>query len=305
MSALICSGAMGNNIQDYIVKVATGQPVWRWATTPMPVDVLVIIELISGGKQGAPGSGSCLRVLASLTPSMNAAVQHANYKNYLYKYVPSEVIGTKEVVGVLYNTKTLQLLSSGLARYSTSKFIQKRTAFLARFNKRGNPLNIAGIHGPTSTPPRNYTKSVVFTNQLAGVAQINQSAVNPKEDLCVGGDFNCDPKNAYSGIVNGTRQSIAAFSELTSKYQYKITLPNGTLTSLRKKLDTNQTPPANYLSQPYDNIVFQLPSQNLNPLPTVRCVDLIGNSLRYATNSGVVFNASRKVSDHLPVTIDW
>jgi len=300
LSATIANGGMGNNIEDYIVKVATGNAVWQNATTATPVDVLVIIELVSGGTQkDMLGYGSCLRVLSALKGSMNAAVNQVNYK---YKKVAPRVIGTREAVGVLYNTRTLTYVSSQSVRNTANQFIRPRTAFLTQFTYNGNPLNIVGIHGPTSTP-QNFRASVVFTNQLGDVAEINQAALNPKQDLCVGGDYNCDSTSGYPAFQNGIQTQILAFSRLRQLYNYQISLANGTLTSLRNSVNNNLAPPANYLSQPYDNIVFQLPNQMVNP--PVRRVDLIGNSPLYATNQIAVFNACRAVSDHLPMTIAW
>ncbi|MBV9762789.1 MAG: hypothetical protein JO340_19680 [Acidobacteriaceae bacterium] len=300
LSATISNGGMGNNIQDYIVKVATGNAIWQNATTTTPVDVLVIIELVSGGTQkDMLGYGSCLRVLSALQASMNAAVNAVNYK---YKYVAPRVIGTRESVGVLYNKRTLTYVSSQSVRNTANEFIRPRTAFLTVFDNGGAPLNIVGIHGPTSTP-QNYRASVVFTQQIADVASINQVAVNPAEDLCVGGDFNCDPTSGYLAYQNGQQKTLYAFSKLKQLYNYQITLANGTLTSLRNRVDNTQPPPANYLSQPYDNIVFQLPSLMHNP--PVRRVNVIGDAPLYATNQVAVFNAARAVSDHLPMTIAW
>jgi endonuclease/exonuclease/phosphatase family metal-dependent hydrolase len=300
LSAIVANGGLGNNIQDYIVKVALGNAIWNNATTTTPVDALVIIELVSGGTQkDVLGYGSCLRVLAALKASMNGAVNNVNYH---YDYVPPRVIGTRESVGVLFNDQVLTYVSSQSVRNTALNFIRPRTAFLSKFTYNGNPLNIVGIHGPTSTP-QNFRASVVFTNQLGDVAAVNQSALNPKEDLCVGGDYNCDPTSGYPAFQNGHQTQILAFSRLRQMYNYQITLANGTLTSLRNSLNNALPAPANYLSQPYDNIVFQLPSQMVNP-PVLR-VNLIGNAPMYNTNRVAVFNACRAVSDHLPMTISF
>ena len=302
LGAVVASNGLGNNIQDYVVKVALGDAVWSKATSTTPVDVFVIIEVVSGGYQkDTAGYGSCLRVLQALKAAMNVAVGNTAY---VYDYVPPKVIGTKECVGVIYNTKALTYVSGQAVRNTAGNFILPRTAFWAKFTRSGKPLNIVGIHGPTSNPTSgDYKDAVTFTNNLGQVAQFNQSALTPKQDTCIGGDYNCDPLNSYSKKVNTKTQKITAFADLTTAYNYKITLPNGTLSSVRQGIDSSKTPPADYLSQPYDNIVFRLPSQTTDP--PVKLVDLIGKSTIYTTNLVACFNAARVVSDHLPLTISF
>jgi hypothetical protein len=301
-AGIIAANGLGNNIQDYIVKVATGNAVWNAATTTTPVDVLVIIELVSGGnKKDSNGFGACIRVLKALKASMNAVV--ALNANYNYDYAAPKLIGNKECVGVIYNTVKLTSVSNAAMRNTANNFLLPRTAFWARFTQVGTlplrPMNIVGIHGPTSNPvSADYKDAVTFTNDLYSVAQLNQGAINPKEDTCIGGDYNCDPLNTYAKKVNSKSTKISAFADLTNLANYKITLPNGTLTSLRNSINGGI-----YLSQPYDNIVFQLPAQF--PAPPVRRVDLVGNAPIFGTNPTAVFNAARAVSDHLPLTIAY
>ena len=301
-AGIIAANGLGNNIQDYIVKVATGNAVWNAATTATPVDVFVIIELVSGGsKKDSAGFGACIRVLKALKASMNAVV--ATNVNYNYDYAAPKLIGPREVVGVIYNTVKLTAVSTASMRNTANNFLLPRTAFWARFTQVGTlplrPMNIVGIHGPTSLPLQSdYKDAVTFTNDLYSVAQLNQSAIAPKEDTCIGGDYNCDPLNSYSKKVNSKSKKISAFADLTGLANYKITLPNGTLTSLRDTINGGI-----YLSQPYDNIVFQLPAQF--PDPPVRRVDLVGNAPIFGTNPTAVFNAARAVSDHLPLTIAY
>src|SRR5262249_36252213 len=225
--------------------------------------------------------------------------------NYRYDFVEPLLIGYRETIGVIYNTKALNYVSAAAMRTTANRFLLPRTAFHASFTVKNTnplrPLNIVGIHGPTSNPrTEDYREAVEFTNDLAEIGQINQAAVNPKQDTCIGGDFNCDPLNSYA-LGNGTKKKkIAAFDVLDATYQYKITLPNGTLTSLKDAVVNGE-----YLSQPYDNIVFRLPSQTKKP--PVKRVNLIGNALAPLPTNNLValFNAARLVSDHLPVTVEF
>jgi len=300
-AGIIAANGLGNNIQDYMVKVATGNAVWNAATSATPVDVFVIIELVSGGnKKDSNGFGACIRVLKALKASMNAVT--APNVNYSYDYAAPKLIGNKECVGVIYNIRKLTAVSTSSVRNTANNFLLPRTAFWARFTQVGTlplrPMNIVGIHGPTSMPGVDYTDAITFTNALNTVAQLNQSAINPKEDTCIGGDYNVDPLNSYVKQANTKKTKIFAFNDLTAQANYKITLPNGTQTSLRNSITGGI-----YLSQPYDNIVFQLPLQI--PAPTVRRVDVVGNAPIFGANQVAVFNAARAVSDHLPLTIAY
>ena len=304
---IIANGGLGNNKLDYIVKVVSGDAVWSGATSQVPADVIVILELISGGTaKGAPGTGSCLRVLNAMKAALNSAAP----KTHRYDFVQPRLIGNKETVGVLYNNQALTYVNSESMRDGSNKFLPTRTAFWASFTVKSTsrPLNIIGVHGPTSDPKTgDYQEAVAYTNRLADIAQINQAALQPKQDTFIGGDFNCDPTNSYSVRKGQKKLQVGAFSVLQTSCKYSITLPNNTRTSLRNAIDNNQPAPNNYLSQPYDNIVFLLPSRGAGPPPEVKCVDLVGkapNNLA-TTNLVAVFNAAWTVSDHLPVVIEF
>src|SRR6185295_12924100 len=105
----------------------------------------------------------------------------------------------------------------------------------------------------TSQPQqREYREAVEFSNALGTVAAINQAAVNPKYDLCVGGDFNCCPDNFYVHSPNTKNErKVYALSTLRTDYEYGTSLPTPTYTSLVDNMANRQ-----YLSQPYDNILF-------------------------------------------------
>jgi endonuclease/exonuclease/phosphatase family metal-dependent hydrolase len=300
----IANAGMGNTILDYIVRINTGNAVWAHATSQVPVDVFVIIELKSGGvAKGAAGTGACLQVLPSIQAAMNAAAPLATHQ---YAWVAPQVVGYHEVVGILYNTHVFNgVANSGALRNNAGNFLNPRTAFWAELTVTASntPLHIVGIHGPTSKPQTgDYKNACVFTNDLGTVARVNQAANNPKQRLCVGGDFNVDPLQGYKNGNGQKARKISAFNSLQTTYNYSITLPNGTLTSVRDRLANNLPPPANYLSQPYDNIVFMLPG--IAP-PVVRRVDIIGNAPTYVNRQAATFNAASRASDHLPMTIEW
>ncbi len=72
MNATSVANGLGNNLNDYVVKVATGDAVWGGATSTTPVDALLIIELVSGGNAESGDEYSsqrqrrlCLRLCAA------------------------------------------------------------------------------------------------------------------------------------------------------------------------------------------------------------------------------------------------
>jgi endonuclease/exonuclease/phosphatase family metal-dependent hydrolase len=292
------AAGLGNDFEDYIVKVVTGDAVWAAATTQVPADIFVIIELKAGGQKGQLGTRACLTVLNSLVPAMNAAAPACNYT-----HVPPYNVGTKETVGVIYNQHTLGFVQSEVMRDTNGDYLNKRSPFRAEFTvtATGAALNVVGIHGPTSQPTSgDYRDAIEYANQLDTIAGINQSAINPKQDLCIGVDFNCCPRDYYwKNAGNKKRQKVIPFEGLIANFGYSVTLPTPTDTSLLDSLNG-----ANYLSQPYDNIVFQLPSQ-APVLPTVRRIDTVAHAPTWGTNPLSTFNVARAVSDHLPVCIQY
>jgi hypothetical protein len=304
----IAANGMGNTVEDYITKIALGDAVWSAAGSATPVDALVIIELVSGGgSKGQPGTGSCLRTLNALKGAMNTAATAKKLSPMpTYDFVSPNITGRRETVGILYNTKALTLSGSAVAmRDTSSNFLSDRTPLWAKFNLvSGNTvLNLIGIHGPTSQPSASdYTKAVAFTNRLGDVAQIAQSGFKPVQATLIGGDYNCDGKNTYNSGNGNKRVLRTAFNVLTTTCKYSVPLASGTKTSLLRNADQSTTPPG-YLSQPYDNIVCILPGQTT--MPPVKVVDLCAGAPIWTTNGVAVFNAARKTSDHLPVTIEW
>lgn len=304
---VIGANGMGNNILDYVTRISAGEQVWQNATSNVPADIFVIIELKSGGKQkGGNGNGTCLLVLPRVVAAMNALTQARNLQaTYVYASVPTLIVGSHEVVGVVYNTKVFNNPQSDVLRTVQNTFLGPRAPFWVTFNVIANntPLNIVGIHGPTSQPAsENYKNAVSFTNGLATITNIRQEN-NPRQRTYIGGDFNVDPANSYVSGNGVKKKKIFAFADLTASYAYNITLPNGTLTSVRRTINNNVNPPGNYLSQPYDNIVFLMPGAN--PLPVVQRVNTIGNAPTYQAHQVATFNAAKTVSDHLPMTIEW
>jgi hypothetical protein len=289
-------GGLGNTYQDYIVKVVMGDEKWKKATSEVPADIFIIVELKSGGSaKGNEGYGACDRVLPKLVASMNETEPMRDYD-----FVPPLLVGWNEVVGVIYDKNSLILDSSEAMQNASGEYLRSRTPFRAEFTVKATSkkLNVVGIHGPTSTPPNEYRTAVEYTNALADVNGINQAGAR-NYDLCVGGDFNCCPNNYYV-LSAGTKheRDVYAFEVLSTKYGYKTTLPTPTPTSLKNAISNHE-----YLSQPYDNIIFQMPSQV--DAPPVAVIDLIGKAPTWPAAEVGTFNVMRDLSDHLPMSIEY
>jgi hypothetical protein len=291
-------GGLGNTYADYIVKVVAGDEVWKNATSEVPADIFVIVELKSGGDaKGSPGNGACDRVLGELVPAMNEALPMREYKA-----VDPLVVGWNEVVGVIYDASGLTYVSSEAMRDTAGNYLADRTPFRAEFTVKATKrkLNVVGIHGPTSQPAqREYRRAVEFTNFLGNVAAINQAGVEPKYDLCIGGDFNCCPNDFYVHSPNTRNERrVYAFDTLKDDYGYATSLFTPTKTSLKNNI-VNHT----YLNEPYDNIIFKMPSQVKEP--PVAVIDLVGDAPTWATAEVGTFNLARRLSDHLPMCIEY
>ena len=120
------------------------------------------------------------------------------------------------------------------------------------------------------------------------------------------GDFNCNPASTY------TTGGGAAVSPFTGLPTYTTQIVNGTLSSVRVKVANANVPPANYLSDAFDNIIYN------QPIPVVNVRELVVDTIGGARNMNVVpivnipnanltgvLNAYNRVSDHLPVAMEW
>jgi hypothetical protein len=330
---------LGNNVREYITKVVLGNVIWDNTTSSKAADVFVMIELKSGGKiKGNPATGTALLALPAIVADLNAAVATKGIQaTHNYNFVVPKVIGYHECVGVIYNDKVLQnaLDDSGILKNTSGKNINPRTPYWVRFtevNAPNTPLNIVGIHAP---PPgsgsNNYRGPISFANQLYDVQKINQ--VNPtiNERICLLGDFNCSPGVFYTSKKRSASGAgpfntpIYPFTQLINTAEYITQLPPlpvapsppaafpvNTLSSIRKKIVSTNPQPTDYLNEPYDNILYKLPGVGGGIRTNV--LDLIGNARNvsvnpamplYPNNVKATSNNYWKVSDHLPVVLEY
>jgi len=301
---------MGNNVLDYIVKVAMADVVWSnpgGIMNPSPVDIFMLIELKSGGTaKGAPVSGAALPVLTSITNAMNivaAALPLASpfYNQYSYNFATPKLTGRHECVGLIYNTKSLNFTDDGshsgvLLNNVNTHYLVPRTPWWAQLTEKasGSIINMVGIHAPPPSGSENRFKAPVkFSNLLQYINTVNQTLNTPKQPVCIAGDFNCDQSNTYKAMGG----PVSSFTGLTG-YGYTVAIPAGTASSIRRAIDNSYMKPENYLSGSYDNIVINFASAMV-----AKVLDLIGEAPIYGSNMVAVFNSTRRVSDHLPVLL--
>lgn len=300
-AAVYSAYGLGGSCLDFITKVVTGDTAWDNIQSDNPADVFVIIELKSGGNiQGLAGTSSCLVVLPRIVNAMNTIVAAgADAANYSYAAVPPLITGYHETVGIIYNTKALTLKSKSVPPNSTTnKGITPRGPFFANFeltSAAGGSISISGIHAP---PPQGsgrlkYRKPIDFNRLLVNTGIGNGTSF-------ILGDFNCNPGSFYPGAGAGTQ--VKPFTNLNG---FRTNIADGTLSSVRMKLAPANPPPANYLSDSFDNILF-----NMAAVATPESVmDLIGNARNMngaaATDLNTVFTAYKVLSDHLPVIIEY
>lgn len=307
---------LGNDVLDYISGLVMGAN--RWNAIPglstNPADIFVMIELkTSGNQKGKAVGGTCLPTLNDVTARLNT-LSNLRYPNpnppnpwtppYVYSYIVPVIVGYHETVGIIYNTRTLQVVSASAFRNNTNQnWINPRTPYGALFKilANNNTFQVIGIHAPPpkGAPALKYRPPIDYCRQLT---TIQPAAMSSTYFM---GDFNCNPASSYT---NGNGQVLQPFTNLNG---YKTFIANGTLSSVRTKIASGLTPPANYLSDAYDNIIF---NANLNQGNTGQLVvDMIGNARNMnanpivvipVNNPSAVLNAYNKVSDHLPVVIE-
>lgn len=299
--AVVASG-VGNNVGEYIVRLVMGMAPWAGINPGGPADVFVVIELKSGGHvKGRAANGTAIPTLAALVNAMNAVanaglVPPNTNPNFQYDAVPPLVVGRHETVGVIYNVRRLQLTHSGILRDDVNnRNILPRAPFRARVVDGGNvPGNIVGIHAPPPKggAPNTYRPGIQFANSLTNSNQLAvQNQMNP-EATFVGGDFNCDPTNTYGAPA-------VAFNMAG----YATSLAANTLSSVRRGVNNNLAPPANYLSGAYDNVMHAFPGGAPGGLAEA-VFDLIGsNAALYPGSVRMLLNNYNKVSDHMPVAL--
>lgn len=299
---------LGNDVGDYITGLIMGCN--RWNSVPNlstdPADVFVVIELKTGGeRKGSDVSGNCIPTLQNLVTRLNTLVKRRypgkSSPSYQYAYVTPLVIGYRETVGVIYNKAKLQYLSSRVER-NTKGYLCPRSVFSVDFETRGGKVfTVAGLHAP---PPSGgadtkYRAPINYSNLLYTIPAATTA------DTFFVGDFNTDPSYSYP---YGSGKAVRPFYNLAG---FSTKLPGRTLSSVRTSVNNYYTPPANYLSDALDNIIF-----NASPPGSIRetVVDMIGQARDMnrpswpgvaGTNLTLVFNAFNVVSDHLPVVIEF
>ncbi|ASU33548.1 exonuclease/endonuclease/phosphatase family protein [Mucilaginibacter xinganensis] len=300
---------LGNNVLDYMVGLVMGTN--RWNAIPNlstnPADVFVMIELKTGGSQkGRAVSGNCLPALNAVTAALNTLVglRYPGNPNppYQYNYAVPLVIGRNETVGIIFNTVSLALVATNAFRNTTNNnWINPRSPFGAQFRIIANNavFQVVGLHAP---PPKGGA-ALKYRPPIDYCRLLPTTAPAALANTFFMGDFNCNPGSTYT---NGGGAAVSPFTGLAG---FTTQIPNGTLSSVRTKVANAYAPPANYLSDAYDNIIYNdpIPVANVHQL----VVDTIGGArnmnvvpIVYANLTGVL-NAYNKVSDHLPVAMEW
>jgi hypothetical protein len=306
---------LGNNVVDYISGLVMGTS--RWDAVPglttNPADVFVVIELKTGGNQkGKAVSGTCIPTLNDIVAKLNTLVgiRYPGNLNppYHYNYVIPLIVGYHETVGIIFNDKALTFVGANAFRNSTNNtWINPRTPYGAQLKQNATNANfqVVGIHAP---PPKGadgikFRPPIDYSNLLQNITPAG--LVN----TFIMGDYNCNPASRYT---NGFGNQIAPFQGLLG-VNFRTFIPNGTLSSVRTKPANALAPPANYLNDAYDNLIFYVPT--LLPASTSEIVvDMIGQSRDLSkptkpnistTNLVALVNAYNKVSDHMPVVIEW
>lgn len=297
------SVGLGNNVLDYIINIVMGSSVWGNINTTVPADIFVIIELKSGGtRKGDDASGAAEPVLKSIVAAMNtiASGNSSLSPNYDYDYVKPKIVGYHESVGVIFNKKSLNYVSSSIVKDNNNNNILPRTPFQVDFQTvvGSNAMSIMGIHAPPTSGSGYtlYKDPIQFARTLSSAP-----ALTGGTNMSVMGDYNCAPNSVYNSGSGNVGWSFTG---------YTTSIPNGTLTSVRLSVDNSQLPPANYLSAAYDNLL-----RNFNPTGVSQNVlDTIGNARNvtvspatplYPTNVVMVLNNFNIVSDHLPITMQF
>lgn len=309
---------LGCTLLEYIVKVVTGDPVWSnmtdndpdtSLTSNVPADIFVIIELKSGGKaKGRRANGGSMVVLPAVVNALNAATDN----NYDYAFMntdenPLPITGYNECVGVIYNQQRLTYNYSKIIRDGMGNYLNPKTPYYIRFtvNATQEYLTIIGLHAPpVGKNPYPSKRPVDYSIQLGTCRELTLN-----DDTFIMGDFNCDPNSSY--LSNGEER--IPFDWIEPSY-YEINLPTPTLTSVKTYLNNNiQPPPANYLSQPFDNIIFKpvsvtnVRTQVLDTIGKARNMSDPNNptDLTVTQQSLMVAQYFKKFSDHLPVQIEF
>ena len=307
MNAMVAAAHYGNNVLDFMMNVVMGSTIWNGTNlSAVPADLFMVIELKSGGKnKGAAVSGTGVPCMANILNAMNfiAANTPALAGHYAYAQVPGMLTGRHESVGLIYNTVTLAYVGQAVLQNNTANYLLPRTPYLAQFTVGlgGPSLNVVGIHAP---PPSGgaavkFKEPISYCNRLPSCPLL---MVGAPQNYFIGGDFNCAPTNTWvsNGVAltpfNNPAPPAPAGRTLTG---YGTALANGTLTSVRRKVDFSQVGPLQYLNGVYDNILYY-PAGNY----LAYTLDLIGNLNTPGVGIVARLNNFWRISDHLPVVTD-
>lgn len=306
------ANGLGNNVLDYVINVVMGATPWAGVVSQTPADLFVIIELKTGGDaKGSAISGKCEPTLKLIVDAMNAYVKlnGLGATNYTYDATIPLVTGYHETVGFVYNTQVLTSLSTAVERNSvTGYYLLPRTPLVATFDivaRPGSKCRFSGIHDapPSGAEDVRMRPPIDFCNLLVNTP----SAKIP--DTCFLGDFNCQPSDSYT---KADKTVVHPFTGLNiSPLGYSTALAPDSLSSTRQSIDSEEMGQAAYLSAAYDNAIFWMPGTT----PTAEYVpDLIGraknvnvipNADLYPAKQVSLLNAYHKVSDHLPVIMEF
>lgn len=320
---------LGNTVLDYIMNVVMGSTIWNNIASTHPADIFVVIELKSGGNnksKGHPAFGTAHPTMQLIVGAMNNIVANTPVlqPNYFYRYVSPPVnvagnnqytnpmiTGRHETVGVVYNSLRLTPTNSAVFRDHNNQFLNPRTPFGVQFNivNTTDSLTIIGIHAPPTSGGAavRYKKPIDFMRRAATIPAFANTAIKQ----FIMGDYNCDPASTYTGANGVVGWNIPGYGTL---------IANGTLSSVRRRVNNGNVPPANYLSEAYDNLMYNF---NAGGGAVERVLDTIANARYfgapphppppnppppaplYPGNLVALLNNYNKVSDHLPIMLEF
>jgi len=311
---------LGNNILDYICNVVMGEPTWNnlGIAANTPADVFVIIELKTGGKlKGGAVSGTCIPTITNIRNALNqVATANGITATHKYAFATPLITGNHEAVGVIYNKRVFNANPvTETLRDNMNNNINPRTPFMVTLVKTANneEVKIVGIHAPPVKggadvrykPPIDFIKKMGFIDELDPAVPIVGT------DFFIMGDFNCNPDSYYISKQNNKRRKVFGFKALDD-WGYETNIPNGTLTSLRKAVNNNFAPPANYMSEAYDNLFYKfanhpmgITEQVLDLIAHARNMNVVGTPAVYPASTVALLNNNNKVSDHFPFVIEF
>jgi hypothetical protein len=303
LTPAVSGRGLGNTVLDYMMKVVMGMPTWSNLTTANPADLFIVIELRCGGhNKSQPAGGGAVPTLAAIVGAMNANVGLRGLAaTYQYAAVAPLVVGRHESVGIVFNTRVLTWTASAVRRDVNGRYVNPRSPFSAGFtvNATGAQIVVTGLHAP---PPSGgaavrYRKPILYANAVGTVPQLGVA------NQMVMGDFNCNPASTFT---NGYGVPVG-----WNWPGYGTLIPNGTLSSVRRKVAGGQAPPANYLSDSYDNLLFNFHVGGgavqgvLDTIGQARDTTQVPPVPMYPANLPTLLFNYNKVSDHLPLVLEF